>query len=106
MSKLPSRGPRVMHGVGKLLAQARSLPPAKQSQLAAQALIGPRAQAALQQVGDVRVLAERCVAAETKLNNVQMVIASFEDQMAKVAPEHPARKLGEQIINTFKEVLK
>jgi len=94
-----------MHGVGKLMPQARAL-----GQAQADAVLAPsqaqlaneyqRAQA------DLAALLSRCDAAERRVARCVSVVIAFEKQMEPLPADHSARVLGEQIINTFKEVLK
>jgi hypothetical protein len=99
--KLPSRGPRVMHGVGKLVAQARNLVPAGPAQAE---MMGLDEYAA--RMTDLAVLVQRCNEAERRVARVQQVTDAFSGQVQQLAPEHPARKLAEQIVATYREAIK
>lgn len=71
--RLPSRGPRVVHGMGKLVQQARALEPAQAAVLG----VSPPAQLAADHAEAMRdpgVLLQRCQAAEAKVARVQDVL--------------------------------
>lgn len=106
--KLPSRGPRVMHGMGKLLAQARSLLPSAGS---AQHPNGPMLeQNSLSEhsarMADLAALLQRCINAERRVARAQQVTAALRGQAEQLATDHPARQLAEQIFVAYEEALK
>ena len=100
-NKLPSRGPRVMHGVGKLLAQARNLLPAGPAQAQTLGLEEHSARMA-----DLAVLVQRCTDAERRVARVQQVTAALRGQAEQLATDHPARQLAEQIFVAYEEATK
>jgi hypothetical protein len=95
------RGPRVMHGAGALAAQARTLGPVQAAIGSANAVGEHNARMA-----DLAALVLRCQIAEQRVQRANAVISAFEVQMQQLSAEHPARKLGEQIVATFSEALK
>ena len=101
MSKLPSRGPRVMHGMGKLLAQARNLLPAGPAQAQAMGLEEHAARMA-----DLGVLVQRCTDAERRVARVQQVTDVFTQQLEALPEGHPMRVAATQMLDTYREALK
>lgn len=113
MSKLPSRGPRVMHGMGKLLAQARNLLPAGPAQ--AQAMgVHPNGLIPAQdnlsehaaRMADLGVLVQRCKDAERRVERVQQVTDAFAQQVSTLPEDHWMRIQVEQVLATYREAIK
>lgn len=98
---LPRRGPRVVHGMAAMLAQARALP-ALQGPTAApqQAATDKEAQEAL------NALVERLVAAEGRVDKARRVIAAFRDQCAKQPEGSPLVAMVSPILDTLEAALK
>lgn len=90
---LPSRGPRIMHGAGKLAAQASLLRVDK-------------AQENKDHGPEFVQLLKCLLIAESKVHRVNLVIIAFREQSQILEAEHPARKFAEQIIATFEEAIK
>ncbi len=111
MSKLPSRGPRVMHGMGKLLQQARSLLPAGHKNGG----VLPAGPAQAQTMGleehaarmaDLAVLAQRCTDAERRVAKVKLVNEVFTKQLEQLPEKHPMRTVATQMLDTYREAIK
>lgn len=102
--RLPSRGPRIMHGLGKLMRQARALGPA-------QAPIGnptPHLQLAAdhaEAMRDLGTLLARCKTAEAKVEQVRRVTESFELKLQQLPEAHEFRKLTQQVLDTYKRAI-
>jgi hypothetical protein len=87
-----------MHGMGKLLSQARNLG----STNAAVQAAADHAEA----MRDLGVLLQRCQAAELRVTRVQQVIDAFTGQLQQLPEEHPVRTSAEQMLATFRSAIK
>lgn len=97
--KPPSRGPRAMHGLGRLFLQAQALPletrgtprPGPMPGLAGLSAEADKELRALHQLLVLRTL---------QVSRVRQVLEVFRAQTVALSPEHPARVLVEQVLNT------
>jgi hypothetical protein len=104
MSKLPSRGPRVMNGLHSLLAQARPLPAALSGVAQPAKVVTPTPAQADQLRAQLAVF-KRLAVAEQQVANVRKVLDNFEAQCAKLPPGQPARALIEQACGVLRTAL-
>lgn len=113
MSKLPSRGPRVMHGMGKLMAMARNLVPAGPAQAKVMG-VHPNGLMPAQddltehaaRMADLAVLVQRCTVAERRVARVQQVTDAFAQQVSTLPADHWMRIQVEQVLATYREAIK
>lgn len=114
----PSRGPRVMHGMARMLAAAQDLtglgssaavPPHKDGGFVHQNQPGPH----LDTPPDVDQdklrkgleVFKRLAGAERKVANVEKVIAAFAKQCEDLPVGHPMRTTIETMLQTFRDAL-
>jgi hypothetical protein len=90
-----------MHGLGKLLAQARNLLPAGLVPTHAMSL---EEHAAL--MTDLDMLVQRCTDAERRVAQAQQVTDVFTQQIKALPEGHPMRFAATQMLNTYREALK
>lgn len=102
MSNPPRRGPRVMHGMSKLLAQARDLAGTMARQ-GPQAAPGPSVSEREAQES-LNALVARLQLAERRVEGVVRCVNVFRAQATKLAPDDPVRKVFEQMLDTIKAV--
>lgn len=92
MSKdFPSRGPRVMHGAGRFLQQARELPetvknPVDEDKLRKGLLVF-----------------KKLLLAERKVERMLLALEQFERQLQTVPEQHPVRITAMQMITSLRE---
>lgn len=103
MDKLPRRGPRVMHGAGAMLSQARDL-----GQELARAYEQPVPPSREQIDAEARQTANDLGAVATafrQLANVEKVLTAFRAQCQQQPEGAPERVLVEKVLQTFQESL-
>lgn len=114
MSNVP-RGPRIMHGMSKLAAQALNLSRLGQPEpngpiLGADGLptVSPDRLAAPGREDKLRAglaVFKKLLVAEGKVNNVERVLAAFEAQCTPLPPDHEQRVLVEKMIKTLRDCM-
>lgn len=106
MSQNNRRGPRVMHGGHRLLAQARALGAAEALARPAPLASPPKdAVAAMVTRVEAEAMVRRLRVAEVRVAYVERCLAQFEAQAAKAPEGHPLRLQVEAMCKTLRELL-
>lgn len=99
----PFVGPRVMHGMGKMLAQAQDLNILGAKMVEKEPSPPLDKEAWLRKA--IEPLSRRAVLAERKVANVQRTLEAFETQCEHVPADHPSRAVVALMIDTLRKVI-
>ena len=99
---LPSRGPRALHGLGKMVMQAVELGPTRAGTNPgvpiAERLEQERARAFQQVLSELHRAELRCA-------RVRAVLAQYREQACALPETHPARQLVEPVLASMEQAL-
>lgn len=100
---IPKRGPRVMHGMGKMVQQARNLEghPVTQAIQRSQDDEIKDAKQALTELNELRKMAKMAHTANKKVMDVSILTAAFRAKLTKLPEGHLIRVEIEKMLDAY-----
>lgn len=100
-NSFPKRGPRVMHGLSKLLEQARSLPSCERERVM-DTTTSAEDKAAMDALGE---LLRRLARAENTVARIRLMVEALQEQCNAQPEDHIARVVCEMVLQGIRDTL-